>query len=274
METSKVKELNNGVKMPVVGLGLWRSEGEDTPRSVRYAVKAGYRHLDGAKAYGNEKGVGEGIRQSGIKREDLFVTTKLWNSDMRKNAQIAGFEKSLKDMRLDYLDLYLIHWPVENFSASWKVLEEIYKSGKARAVGVCNIQIHHLETLFKTAEIIPAVNQFECHPLLSQKPLIDYCVSKGIACEAYSPLGGEGSKLHSHPVLIKIAESKGKSSAQIMLRWNLQRGLIVIPKSVKKERIESNIQLFDFELTAEDMAAIDAINKNERFCADPDNFNF
>jgi diketogulonate reductase-like aldo/keto reductase len=269
-----VRKLNNGVEMPSVGLGLWRSTGEYTPKAVRWAVEAGYRHLDSAKIYGNEKGVGEGIRQSGIKREELFVTTKLWNSDMRKNTQMEGFEKSLKDLKLDYVDLYLIHWAVENFSASWEVLEKIYRSGRARAIGVCNFQIHHLETLFKTAEVIPAVNQFECHPLLSQKPLIDYCVSKGIACEAYSPLGGEGCTLHTNPVLIKIAETKGKTPAQIMLRWNLERGLIVIPKSVKKERIVENIQLFDFTLTQEEMAEIDVINKDQRSCADPDNFDF
>jgi diketogulonate reductase-like aldo/keto reductase len=270
----KSVKLNNGVEMPMVGLGLWRAEGDDTPRSVRWAIEAGYRHLDGAKAYSNEKGVGEGIRQAGIKREELFVTTKLWNSDMRRGTQIEGFEKSLKDMKLDYVDLYLIHWPVENFSASWKVLEDIYKSGRARAIGVCNFQTHHLEELFKTAKIIPAINQFECHPLLSQKPLIDYCVSKGISCEAYSPLGGEGSSLHSNPVLIKIAEAKGKSPAQIMLRWNIERGLIVIPKSIKKERIKANIELFDFDLSTDEVIAIDGINKDQRFCADPDNFNF
>jgi diketogulonate reductase-like aldo/keto reductase len=268
------KKLNNGIEMPSVGLGLWRSTDEDAPRAVRWALQAGYRHLDSAKAYGNEKGVGEGIRSSGVKREDIFVATKLWNSDMRKNTQIEGFEKSLKDLKVDYVDLYLIHWPVENFSASWKALEQIYKSGRARAIGVCNFQIHHLETLFETAEVIPAVNQFERHPLLSQKPLIEYCVSKGITCEAYSPLGGQGCSLHTNPLLIEIAEKNGKTPAQIMLRWNLEGGLIVIPKSVKRERIIENINVFDFTLSQEEMAQIDGLNKDQRSCADPDNFDF
>jgi diketogulonate reductase-like aldo/keto reductase len=274
MDIKSVKKLNNGVDFPYLGLGVWRAEGENVVNAIKWAVEFGYRHIDTAAAYFNEKGVGKAIKQCGTARDELFVTTKLWNDDMRKHRQAEAFENSLKALSLDYVDLYLIHWPVENFAESWKILEEIYDSGRARAIGVSNFHEHHLETLFKTARVIPAVNQFECHPYLSQKPLIDYCNSKGIAPQAYCPIGGKEGSLLSNPILKKIGEKYSKSPAQISLRWNLQRDVVVIPKSVNRERIKENCAVYDFELSAEDMSEINGLNRNGRTVADPDNFDF
>jgi diketogulonate reductase-like aldo/keto reductase len=274
MDIKSTKILSNGVEFPCLGLGVWRAEGDDVINAIKWAVEFGYRHIDTAAAYFNEKGVGKAIKQCGIPREELFITTKLWNADMRSHRQMEAFENSLKALCIDYIDLYLIHWPVENFVESWKVMEKIYDSGRAKAVGVSNFHKHHFEALLETTQLIPAVNQFECHPYLSQEPLIEYCKSKGTVPQAYCPIGGKDGSLRMDPVLKQIGGKYGKSPAQIALRWNLQRGLVVIPKSVNKERIKENCDIYDFELSGEDMAAINALNRNERTVADPDNFDF
>ncbi len=275
MDVSTTKTLNNGLAMPMVGLGVWRAKDEDCVKAVTWALEAGYRHIDTANVYGNEAAVGRAVKASSVPRKDIFITTKLWNDDMRSGRQMEAFEQSLKDLQTDYVDLYLVHWPVEGvFVPSWKVLEEIYASGRAKAVGVCNFHEPKLKTLLDAAKVVPAVNQFECHPYLSQEPLIAACRKAGIACEAYSPLGGKGAPVLEDPALKTLAAKYGKTPAQIVLRWNMQRGLIVLPKSVRQERIASNGQLFDFTLSDEDMAAVNGLNQNKRLGFDPDNFNF
>ena len=273
MDLSSAKTLNNGVAMPMVGLGVWQASDEETVQAVHWALEAGYRHIDTAKIYGNEAAVGRAIKSASAPRKDVFITTKLWNDDMRSGRQRQAFEESLKALQTDYVDLYLIHWAVEGvYVDSWKVMEQIYAEGKARAIGVCNFQQHHLETLMRAAKVKPAVNQFECHPYLSQEPLIAFCEKEGIACEAWGPLGGKGTPLVDSPELAAIGKKYGKSAAQIMLRWNLQRGVIVLPKSVHKERIIANGTLFDFALSDEDMKAVSAMNRNKRLnmSLDPD----
>lgn len=275
MDLNTTRKLNNGVEIPYLGLGVFQSkDGDETANAVRWAIEAGYRHIDTAAIYRNEESVGKGILESGIDRKDLFITTKLWNEDMRAGRQIEAFEKSLKLLKTDYVDLYLIHWPVEGFQKSWKAMEEIYASGRARAIGVSNFHEHHLKDLLSDAKVTPAVNQIESHPLLTQKPLIDYCEKHGIVCEAWSPLGGTGGNLLENQQLKALAGKYGKTVAQVILRWNLQRGVVVIPKSVHKDRIISNTKIYDFELTQEDIEAIEALNCGKRVGPDPESFNF
>ena len=266
--------LNNQVQIPQLGLGVFKSEdGQETYNAVRWALEAGYRHIDTAKAYGNEASVGKAIRESGIPREQIFVTTKIWNPDQRADTQEQACYLSLKELGLEYLDLYLIHWPVkEKINETWTVMEKLYRSKLIRAIGVSNFNPHHLETLMTTAEIVPAVNQIELHPLLVQTDVARYFSGKGIAVESWSPLG-RGALL-ANPDIEAIAEVHGKTTAQIILRWHLQHGYVVIPKSVHKERIISNADLYDFELTADDMHAIDSMNKDFRYGPDPETFNF
>ena len=276
MNINTTKRLNNGVEMPVLGLGVFRAEdGDETYNMVTWALEAGYRHIDTAAVYRNEKSVGDAIADSGIPRKDIFLTTKLWNEDMRQSRQEEGFRNSLELLRTDYVDLYLVHWPVPGFYVqSWKVLEKLYEQKHIRAIGVSNFKEHHLETLLEDSKITPAVNQVECHPLLNQEDLIRYCDNLDIAVTAWSPLGGGKTDLLKNPVLVKIGEKYGKNPAQIIIRWDLQRGIIVIPKSSKKERIIENMNVFDFELSPGDMSAINALNKNQRVGSDPDNFSF
>lgn len=278
MNIRTTKTLNNGVEIPMLGLGVFRSpNGPETVQAVKWALKAGYRHVDTASLYANEETVGQGIRESGIPRKQVFVTTKMWTEDMRKGraGQRAAFEKSLSLLGLEYVDLYLLHWPVaESFHEAWKVMEEILRSGKARAIGVSNFHEHHLDELLAGAKVCPAVNQVECHPRLSQAPLVACCAKLGIAFETWSPLGGIRGDLMNDVTLKGIGLNHGKSIAQTILRWELQRGLVTIPKSVHKDRIEENADLYDFELTAREMALVDALNENRRFGADPENFPF
>lgn len=265
--------LHNGVAMPWLGLGVWKSkEGSEVVEAVKMALSAGYRSIDTAAAYGNEVGVGQGIAASGVKRDELFVTTKVWNADQGYDTTLAAFDTSMDKLGLDVLDLYLIHWPTKGkYKETWKALEQLYKDGRVRAIGVCNFQTHHLEDLMQDAEIVPMVNQVEYHPLLTQKPLLSFCQQHNILLEAWSPLMQGNLDL---PELAKLAEKYGKTPAQIILRWDLQHGVITIPKSVRQHRIEENASIFDFELSEEDMNAIDALNENRRFGPDPDNFNF
>ncbi|WP_134683800.1 aldo/keto reductase [Brevibacillus migulae] len=265
--------LNNGVKLPWLGLGVWRvKEGDEVISSVKHAIQSGYRSIDTAAVYGNEEGVGQAIKESGVAREELFITTKVWNSDQGYESTLQAFETSRKKLGLEYLDLYLIHWPVKGkYVETWKALEKLYKDGLVRAIGVSNHHIHHLNDILEASDIVPAVNQVEFHPLLSQKELLGFCKDKGIQLEAWSPLMQGNLDV---PLLAELAEKYQKTPAQIVLRWDLQNGVVTIPKSVTPHRIEENANIFDFTLSAEDMEKIDALNQNKRFGSDPDNFNF
>ncbi|HFU7080972.1 TPA: aldo/keto reductase [Bacillus cereus] len=270
--------LNNGVEMPWFGLGVFKVEdGPELVEAVKSAIKAGYRSIDTAAIYGNEKAVGEGIRagikEAGISREDLFITSKVWNSDQGYETTLAAYEESLKKLELDYLDLYLVHWPVEGkYKDTWRALETLYKEKRVRAIGVSNFQIHHLQDVMKDAEIKPMINQVEYHPRLTQKELQAFCKEQGIQMEAWSPL--MQGQLLDNETLQEIAEKHGKTTAQVILRWDLQNGVITIPKSTKEHRIIANADIFNFELTKEDMEKIDALNQNHRVGPNPDNFDF
>jgi diketogulonate reductase-like aldo/keto reductase len=270
--------LNNGVEMPWLGLGVFRVEDDAVAAdSVKAAIKGGYRLIDTAAIYQNEKGVGQGIKEAlaetGLSREDLFITSKVWNADQGYDTTIEAYQASLDKLGLDYLDLYLIHWPVEGkYKDTWKALEYLYKEGKIRSIGVSNFQIHHLEDLLKDAEVIPVINQVECHPRLTQEPLKKFSEAHGIRLEAWAPLMVGG--LFDNETVVRIAEKHQKTPAQIILRWHIQDDVIVIPKSTKEKRIIENGDVFDFELSAEDMSAISALNQDHRTGPDPDNFDF
>ena len=277
MNIRTVKTMNNGVDIPTLGLGVFLApDGRQTADAVRWALEAGYRHIDTAAIYRNEASVGLGMRESGVPREEIFLTTKLWNNDMRAGRQREAFEESLKKLGTDYVDLYLIHWPVAGkYNESWQVMESLYSEGRMRAIGVSNFHVHHMEDLLAQAKVVPAVNQVECHPLLSQKPLMHYCEKLGIVFEAWSPIGGgDAGNLAGNAELAAIGAKYGKSAVQAILRWHLQRGEVVIPKSIHKERIIENADLYDFELDASDMAAVDAMNRDQRVGASPDSFTF
>ena len=270
--------LRNGVKMPWLGIGVFKvEEGPELVNALKAAIKHGYRSIDTAAIYENEEGVGEGIREgiieANISREELFVTSKVWNADLGYELTLKAFEESLKKLGLDYLDLFLIHWPVESkYRDAWRALETLYKQGKVKAIGVSNFQIHHLEELMKYAEVKPMINQVEYHPRLTQMDLREFCQKHEIQLEAWSPL--MQGELLDNETLQNIATKYQKSIAQIILRWDLQNGVITIPKSTKKHRIVENASIFDFELTKEDMQKISSLNENKRVGPDPDNFDF
>ncbi|MEF3310196.1 aldo/keto reductase [Paenibacillus sp. GYB004] len=261
--------------MPWLGLGVWKvTEGQEVEHAVRTAIETGYRSIDTAAVYGNEEGVGRAIRDSGVSRDELFVTTKVWNADQGYDSTLAAYEQSLGKLGLEYADLYLIHWPVKGkYKDTWKALEHLYEQGRVRAIGVSNFHVHHLDDLLQDAVVKPMVNQVEYHPRLSQRPLLAYCQKNGIQMEAWSPLM-QGKELISHELLVGLGQKYGKSPAQIILRWDLQNGVVTIPKSVTPSRIRENADIFDFQLSAEDMALIDGLNLDTRVGADPDNFNF
>ncbi len=269
MDLSTTVKLNNGVRIPALGLGTWQlGPRKEAVVAVEAALKAGYRHIDTAARYRNEQDVGKAIRSSGIPRKEIFVTTKLWNDD--HDNPMGALEASLGNLKLEYVDLYLIHFPVPKVRLqTWKMMEEILASGKVKAIGVSNFTTRHLDELLEHAKVVPAVNQVEFHPFLCQKELLEYCKKKGIQLEAYSPLT-HGHKL-GDPRIVSVAKKHNKSSAQVLIRWGLQHGLVVIPKSKTAERIQENAHVFDFELSPADMNALNACNENLRFCWDPTN---
>jgi diketogulonate reductase-like aldo/keto reductase len=266
--------LHNGVEMPYFGLGVYLSEdGTEVVNAVKWALDLGYRHIDTASIYQNEKGVGLGIAQSNVPREDVFLVSKVWNSDQGYDSTLRAYEASLKRLGTEYLDLYLIHWPVEGkFIDTWKALEYLYKTKRVRAIGVSNFMQHHLETLLTQAEIVPMVNQMEFHPYLVQQDLIDFCRANQIQYEAWSPM--MQGKIFDIELFKELANKYKKTIAQIVLRWDLQKGVITIPKSSKKDRIMSNADIFDFELSKQDMDFLDGLDKGTRFGPDPDTFDF
>lgn len=268
--------LNNGVAMPQLGFGVWQVADETAEKAVTIALNVGYRSIDTAKLYYNEEGVGRAIRASGLPREELFITTKLWNDEHAYDRALRAFDDSLTKLGLDYLDLYLIHWPVPDqglYVEAWKALEAIYVSGRVRAIGVSNFTVRNLDLLLAETQTVPAVNQIELHPRLAQPELRAYHARHGIATEAWSPLGS-GKGLLDDQILAVLAAKHGKSPAQVVLRWHIQLGNIAIPKSVTPARIAENIDIFDFELDADDMDAINAMDRGERIGPDPSYFNW
>ncbi|WP_149304406.1 aldo/keto reductase [Pareuzebyella sediminis] len=267
-------ELHNGVRMPYLGLGTYQADNdEEVVHAVKYALKMGYRHIDTAALYNNEEGVGRGILESNVDREAVFVVSKVWNTDQGYDNTLKAFEASLKRLNLEYLDLYLIHWPVvEKYKDTWRAFETLYKEKRVRAIGVSNFLRHHLEDLMKDTEVNPMVNQMEFHPHLVQQELIDYCDTNGIQYEAWSPF--MQGKLFQLDITADLEKKYNKSAAQIVLRWNLQKGVVTIPKSVHENRIKSNAEVFDFELSEQELAYLDSFDKGKRNGPDPDNFSF
>jgi 2,5-diketo-D-gluconate reductase A len=266
--------LNNGVQIPQFGFGVFQIELARTAEVVRTALDAGYRHIDTAQGYGNEEGVGQAVRESGLPREEVFVTTKLINNRHGHDEAIAALDESLQKLGLDYVDLYLIHWPrphADRYVETWRAFEKIASDGKARAIGVSNFQVPHLERLAAETGTVPAVNQIELHPLLQQSQLRDYHREHGIATEAWSPIGKGGDLLREER-LVSLGDKYGKSPAQIVLRWQIQLDNIVFPKSVTPSRIRENIDVFDFELSDDDMATIGELDSGTRLGPDPDRF--
>jgi diketogulonate reductase-like aldo/keto reductase len=274
MDLTSTVRLNNGVEMPWVGFGTFKSEpGRVTEQAVAWSLEIGYRHVDTAAFYGNEADVGRAVRACGIERSKVFITTKVWNTDQGYEQTLRAFEESSRKLDLGIVDLFLIHWPVAGrFAETWRALEKLYADGRVRAIGVSNFKVHHLEELAKTASVLPAVNQVEFHPFLLQPELLTYDLAKGIRQEAWSPLT-RGRNL-DNPVIARVARAHGRTPAQVMLRWDLQHGVVTIPKSVHRDRIAENAALFDFELTADEMKTIDALDSGSRVGPDPDHITF
>lgn len=264
--------LNNGIKIPGFGLGVFKVEaGATTYDTVRTALKLGYRLIDTAAIYGNEEAVGKAIHDSGIPREEIFVTSKVWNDDQGYEETLAAFDTTMEKLGLEYLDLYLIHWPITGkFKDTWRALEKIYRDGKVRSIGVSNFHVHHLEELLKDAEVKPVLNQIEYHPHLTQEDVLQFCKENAIQMQSWSPL--KRGEIITEPVIKEIADKHDKTPAQIVLRWNLQNGVITIPKSVKEHRMQENADIFNFELTEDEMEKLNDLNKNERIGSNPDDF--
>ncbi|GAB4075098.1 aldo/keto reductase [Barrientosiimonas marina] len=267
--------LNNGLEMPQLGFGVWQVPDEEAETSVAKALEVGYRSIDTAKVYGNEEGVGRAIAASGVPREDLFITTKLWNSDQGYDSTLEAFDASLERLGLDYVDLYLIHWPmpeVDNYVETYKAMEKLYHDGRVKAIGVCNFNIEHLQRLLDECEVVPVLNQVECHPYLQQQDVKAFCAEHNIYVEAWSPLMSGGNALQDD-VIGDLAKKHNKTIAQVILRWHLQTEAIVIPKSVTPARIEENFDVFDFELTAEEMEQMAKLDDNQRQGPEPNDMN-
>lgn len=261
--------LRGGVEMPILGLGVYQSRpGAETREAVRAALSAGYRHVDTARVYGNESDVGDAIAASGLSRGELFVTTKLWNADHGYDATLRACDSSLERLGLEQIDLYLVHWPVERLRvATWRAMEKLLADGKARAIGVSNYTVSHLDELLAGAREAPSVNQVELHPFLQQRELVAFCRGAGIRVEAYSPLAK--ARRMDDPVVLRAARKHGRTAAQVLVRWGIQHDLVVIPKSVRLERIRENSDVFGFHLDAEDLAALDALDEGFRTSWDP-----
>lgn len=261
--------LSNGVKMPWLGFGTYKIEnGDVVTQSVKEALRIGYRHIDTASLYNNEEGIGTAIKESGVERKDIFLVSKVWNSDQGYEKTLKAFESSIKKLQTDYLDLYLIHWPQPISKETWKALEKLYKHGRVRAIGVSNFKESHLKDLMENAEIMPLVNQVELHPYLVQEGLLQFCRSNNIQLEAWSPLmRGNAFKVE---LLQQLAKKYEKSVSQIVLRWDIQRGVVSIPKSTTPARIKENADIFNFELSVEDMDKIKVLDQGLRYGKDPD----
>ena len=267
--------LNNGIEIPQLGFGVFQVPPDEVIEPVRTAIEAGYRLVDTAAAYGNEEGVGKAISETDVARDELFVTTKLWNADHGYDKALRAFDDSLSRLGLDIIDLYVIHWPTparDDYVETWNALEKIYSEGRVRAIGVSNFTERHLERLLAVSDVVPAVNQVELHPRFAQTDLRSFHAGHGILTEAWSPLG-QGKGLLEDPVVTGIAEARGKSAAQVVLRWHVQLGNVVIPKSVTPERIRSNIEVFDFALDDDEMEALTNLGSGERIGPDPERFN-
>lgn len=265
--------LQNGVNIPALGFGTYKAEeGSQVVNAVKEALKVGYRHIDTAAVYGNEEGVGKAIKESGINRSEVFLTSKIWNSDQGYDNTLRAFETSIKKLNTDYLDLYLIHWPKALNKETWRAMEKLYDDGKIKAIGVSNFKIHHLEELMESGSIIPMVNQIELHPKFNQKEVRDFCEKYNIIVEAWAPL--MQGKVFEIPLLQSLAEKYNKTISQIILRWDLQMGIVTIPKSITPERIKENAGIYDFELAQEDMESIIQLDTGERVGPDPDNITF
>lgn len=263
----------NGVKMPRLGHGLWRVPGDNVQNVVASALQAGYRAFDTAMIYRNEKELGDALKLCSVPRDELFISSKLWNEYLRQGTEDECFQQSLKLVNVDYFDMYMIHWPVPGkYVHAWEYLIRQYEAGKIRVLGACNMHIHMLETLKKETGVLPMLLQVECNPLMSQKELLAYCKENGIVMQAYSPLM-QGESLNES-VIKEIADCHSRTPAQVILRWHLQNGICVIPRSQNPGRQKENIDVFDFELTADEMQTIDKLNQNKRLCADPDHFDF
>jgi 2,5-diketo-D-gluconate reductase A len=267
--------LNNGKTIPQLGFGVFQIKPADTVEATSQALEVGYRHIDTAQMYGNEAEVGEAVQKSGLDRSEIFITSKINNNRQSRDDVLSSFEKSLEDLGGDYVDLMLIHWPlptVRDFTVAWKALEEVYRDGRARSIGVSNFNPHHIGRLLAETEIPPAVNQIEVHPYLTQNPVREYCAEHQIAIEAWSPIA-QGGVLDDR-IIVAIAERVERTPAQVVLRWHIQRGDIIFPKTVTPARMKENFELFDFELEGDDMAAIGSLNKDERTGPDPDVFAY
>ena len=268
-------ENKNNIELPSIGLGTYPMDGKELLKTVINSKKEGYRLFDTSSAYGNEKWLGLSLKVSLMKRQNYYIITKVSNAEQREGNIKQAFERQLKRLGVDYIDLYLMHWPqTDTYLETWKQMEEIYKSGKAKMIGVSNFHQHHLEELLKIATVMPAYNEVELHPLLSQEPLVKYCKSKGIKMISYSPFARMDEKLINNQILKDIALKYNKKVTQIILRWNIQLGYIPIPKTSNKQRLKENIDIFDFKLTEEDMNKINLINENYRVRHDPDNCDF
>ncbi|GAA2105057.1 aldo/keto reductase [Streptomyces albiaxialis] len=276
MTTQQHLTLNNGLRMPQLGFGVWQVEDDQAYEAVSAALQSGYRSVDTARIYENETGVGRALRDADVAREDVFLTTKLWNSDHGHDETLKAFDASLERLGTDYVDLYLIHWPVpeqDRYVEAWRAMEKIYADGRAKAIGVSNFTARTLGRLLDETDIVPVLNQIELHPYFAQGEMRAFNASNNVATEAWSPLG-QGKELLGEPVLARIAEKHGKTAAQVVIRWHLQLGNVVIPKSVTPSRIKENIDVFDFALDATDMNDIAGLDRGGRIGADPATMNW
>lgn len=260
--------LNNGIKMPQLGYGTFKSSNEEAEAGVLSAIKNGYRHIDTASYYGNENGVGKGIKKSGMAREDIFLVSKVWPEDYGYEKTLNAFDKTLNELQTDYLDLYLIHWPKPLNKETWRAMEKLYNDKRIKAIGVSNFTEAHLQELLDSSDVIPTINQVELHPQFPQKPLHDFCNKNNIRIEAWGPL--MQGRIFQIDLMKELSKKYNKSVAQIALRWHIQSDIITIPKSVNPERIKANMEIFDFKISGEDMKKIEILNTGERIGMDPD----